>query len=89
MFAVPDQSLKLLTMHSSKGREFDAVALIDMHDSTIPHWRAHGDAAALEEQRRLLYVAITRARRFVMYVTHEGRRRHNEPSRFLDVLLRT
>ncbi len=86
MFAVPDRSLKLLTMHRAKGREFEAVAIIDLHDSTIPHWRSHADPAALEEQLRLLYVAVTRARRFVMYATDSGRPR-NVRSRFLSSVL--
>ena len=85
MFAVPDKSIKLLTMHRAKGREFDAVAIIDIHDSSLPHWRTHGNQIGIDEQLRLFYVAVTRARRLVMYVTDSGKAK-NKPSRFLSKL---
>ena len=81
MFANSDKSMKLLTMHRAKGREFDAVAIIDLHNGRVPHFSATTDEA-VDESRRLLYVSITRARRLLMYITDEESRR-NTPSRFL------
>lgn len=81
LFAVPDGSLKLLTMHKAKGREFAAVAVIDLHDGRVPHFSAI-TAEEIDDGRRLLYVAITRAERVLMYVTDDEDSR-NAPSRFL------
>ncbi len=81
LFGVPDKSLKLLTMHKAKGHEFDAVALIDVHDSAIPHKRSR-TAAGIAEAQRLLYVAMTRPRKLLVSFTRQGYRR----SRFLDDL---
>ncbi len=83
MFANSDKSMKLLTMHRAKGREFDAVAIIDLHEGKVPHFSATTDER-IEEYRRLLYVSITRARRLLMYITDEESAR-NKPSRFLDL----
>jgi DNA helicase II / ATP-dependent DNA helicase PcrA len=82
LFACPDSSLKLLTMHSCKGREFDAVALIDLHERTLPSWRCDNNPDALAEARRLMYVATTRAKKVLMYITDKEKNR-NQPSRFL------
>ena len=84
LFASTDRNLHLLTMHKAKGREFDAVAVVDLHDGRVPDFRAikDGDLKRIEEDKRLLYVSITRARRFLMYVTDEEDRR-SSPSRFL------
>jgi DNA helicase-2/ATP-dependent DNA helicase PcrA len=81
MFASRDRNLKLLTMHKAKGREFQAVAIIDLHDGRVPHYSAR-TTAEIEEAKRLLYVAITRAKRVLVYVTDNENRR-NTPSRFL------
>lgn len=81
LFANPKESLKLLTMHRAKGREFDAVAIVDMHDGRVPHYSAETEEE-VDEGRRLLYVAITRAKRVLMYVTDQENWR-NRPSRFL------
>jgi len=81
MFANSDKSMKLLTMHRAKGREFDAVAIIDLHERRVPHFSATTDEA-VDEYRRLLYVSITRARRLLMYMTDEESA-WNRPSRFL------
>jgi DNA helicase-2/ATP-dependent DNA helicase PcrA len=81
LFANPDDSIKLLTMHGAKGREFDAVALVDLHEGVLPHWRTQTSEALLAEQRRLLYVAVTRARRLLLCVTDDERSR--PVSRFL------
>jgi DNA helicase-2/ATP-dependent DNA helicase PcrA len=77
IFAHPEKSSKLLTMHRSKGREFDAVALVDMHDRWIPH-----AGGSVDEGRRLLYVAITRTRQLLLYIT-DTEHWQNRPSRFL------
>lgn len=81
VFASPDAALKLSTLHNAKGREFDAVALIDLHDGRIPNFRAE-TVDQVEEARRLLYVGITRARRLLLLATDSSDRR-NRPSRFL------
>ena len=79
LFAAPRDCLRLLSLHASKGREFDAVALIDLHDGRIPDHRARGEK--IEEERRLLYVGITRARKLLMLFTERNNWRG--PSRFL------
>jgi DNA helicase-2/ATP-dependent DNA helicase PcrA len=85
LFSNPNHNVKLITIHQAKGREFDAVAIIDLHDRQLPNWRATQPGAppeALEESKRLFYVAITRTRRLLMYVTDTSNAR-NTPSRFL------
>jgi DNA helicase-2/ATP-dependent DNA helicase PcrA len=77
-----------MTLHNAKGLEFDVVFMIGMEDGVFPHYRSMGDAAELEEERRLAYVGITRARRR-LYLTHAwsrslfGGSNYNPPSRFL------
>ena len=81
LYARPRDCLSLMTMHSAKGREFDAVALIDLHDGRLPDFRATSQEKK-DESRRLLYVGITRARKMVMYFTDQSHHR-NQPSPFL------
>jgi DNA helicase-2/ATP-dependent DNA helicase PcrA len=81
VFAVPERCMHFLTMHGSKGREFDAVAIIDLHDGKVPDFRCTSEDE-FQEARRLLYVAITRARRLLMYFCDAADRR-NQPSRYL------
>lgn len=81
LFARPSACLTLMTIHAAKGREFDAVALIDLHESVLPNWRDENDKEALAEARRLLYVGTTRARKLLCYYTDAARDR--PPSRFL------
>lgn len=57
------QAVILMTVHSSKGLEFDCVWVAGMEETLFPHMNSVGDAAAVEEERRLAYVAITRARK--------------------------
>ncbi len=84
-----DAPVTLMTMHSAKGLEFPLVFIVGMEDGLFPHARSAGDLAELEEERRLCYVGITRAERF-LYVTHAMRRRvygeelTAEPSQFLN-----
>jgi DNA helicase II / ATP-dependent DNA helicase PcrA len=79
----------LMTMHSAKGLEFPVVVIAGLEEGLFPHSRAREDEAELEEERRLCYVGITRARR-ELYLTSAMRRRvfgeyqSTEPSRFLD-----
>lgn len=81
MHASPDTSLKLTTLHKSKGREYAAVAMVDMHEGNIPFYLANS-ASEIAEARRLFYVGVTRAKRFLMYAT-DRRDFRNVPSRFL------
>ncbi|MFN2496603.1 MAG: ATP-dependent helicase [Pseudonocardiaceae bacterium] len=59
------QGVTLASLHSAKGLEWDAVFLVGLADGTLPIQYAEGDQAALEEERRLLYVGVTRARRWL------------------------
>jgi DNA helicase-2/ATP-dependent DNA helicase PcrA len=78
-----------MTAHSAKGLEFPLVFIVGLEDGLFPHSRAAADAAEMEEERRLCYVAMTRAERF-LYVTHAVKRRvygkelASEPSQFLN-----
>jgi DNA helicase-2/ATP-dependent DNA helicase PcrA len=84
-----DAPVTLMTMHSAKGLEFPVVFIVGMEDGLFPHARAAADQAELEEERRLCYVAITRAEAY-LYLTHSMRRRvygeelASEPSQFLN-----
>jgi DNA helicase-2/ATP-dependent DNA helicase PcrA len=84
-----DAPVTLMTMHSAKGLEFPVVFIVGMEDGLFPHSRAMAEQAEMEEERRLCYVAITRAERF-LYVSHAMRRRvygeemASEPSQFLN-----
>ncbi|MBQ9955095.1 MAG: UvrD-helicase domain-containing protein [Eggerthellaceae bacterium] len=63
-----EPAVTLMTVHSSKGLEFDCVFVAGMEESLFPHMNSVGDAAGVEEERRLAYVAITRARKY-LYLT--------------------
>ncbi len=78
----------LMTLHIAKGLEFPIVFIVGLEDGIFPHYRSMTDAAALEEERRLAYVGITRARER-LYLCHAwsrtlfGQTQYNPPSRFL------
>jgi DNA helicase-2/ATP-dependent DNA helicase PcrA len=82
-------AVTLMTVHSAKGLEFPIVFLVGLEDGVFPHSRSIGDQKELEEERRLAYVAITRAEK-LLYITHAMRRRvygeeiAAEPSQFLN-----
>src|SRR2546421_6319989 len=84
-----DVPVTLMTAHSAKGLEFPLVFLVGLEDGLFPHSRSLSDASDIEEERRLAYVAMTRAERF-LYVTHAVKRRvygeelASEPSQFLN-----
>ncbi|HEY2961687.1 MAG TPA: UvrD-helicase domain-containing protein [Pyrinomonadaceae bacterium] len=84
-----DAPVTLMTIHSAKGLEFPLVFIVGLEDGLFPHSRSATDPAELEEERRLAYVAMTRAERF-LYVTHAMKRRvygeelASEPSPFLN-----
>jgi DNA helicase-2/ATP-dependent DNA helicase PcrA len=83
-----EDCVQLMTMHSAKGLEFPLVIMCGMEDGLFPHQRSITDPNGLEEERRLCYVGITRARQ-TLYLTHaEQRRLHGTdsfalPSRFI------
>lgn len=84
-----DARVTLMTMHSAKGLEFPVVCIVGLEEGLFPHSRSDNSEEELEEERRLCYVAITRAEKH-LYITHAMRRRlfgeemPAEPSRFLN-----
>jgi DNA helicase-2/ATP-dependent DNA helicase PcrA len=84
-------AVQLMTVHAAKGLEFDAVFITGLEEGLFPHENAMADHDGLEEERRLMYVAITRARKR-LYLTHaqtrmlHGQTRYHVRSRFLDEL---
>ena len=82
-------SVSLMTLHTAKGLEFDRVYLVGMEEGLFPHQRSSNDLAQLEEERRLCYVGLTRARKKLTLSYARHRRMHGnefypQPSRFLD-----
>ncbi len=84
-------AIQLMTVHASKGLEFDCVFIGGMEEGLFPHENSMSDVGGLEEERRLMYVAITRARKR-LYLSHSqtrmlhGQTRYNLKSRFFDEL---
>ncbi len=83
-----EDSVQLMTMHSAKGLEFEWLFICGMEDGLFPHQRSLNDPEGLEEERRLCYVGITRAKRRLYLTYAEQRRLHGlesyaTPSRFL------
>jgi DNA helicase-2/ATP-dependent DNA helicase PcrA len=84
-------AIQLMTIHSAKGLEFDAVFITGLEEGLFPHENSLSDGDGLEEERRLMYVAITRARKrlylsFSQTRMLHGQTRYNVKSRFLDEL---
>ena len=83
-----EPTVTLMTLHTAKGLEFPVVFIVGMEDGVFPHYRSMGEPAQLEEERRLAYVGITRAKER-LYLTHAWSRNlfggssYNPPSRFL------
>ena len=77
-----------MTLHSAKGLEFDVVFMAGMEEGIFPHSRTFFEASELEEERRLCYVGMTRAKSKLYMIYASGRllygtTQHNVPSRFL------
>jgi DNA helicase II / ATP-dependent DNA helicase PcrA len=84
-------AIQLMTVHSAKGLEFDAVFITGIEEGLFPHEQSLSDADGVEEERRLMYVAITRARQrlylsFSQTRMLHGQTRYNVKSRFIDEL---
>jgi DNA helicase-2/ATP-dependent DNA helicase PcrA len=84
-------AIQLMTVHSAKGLEFDAVFITGIEEGLFPHEQSLADADGVEEERRLMYVAITRARKrlylsFSQTRMLHGQTRYNVKSRFFDEL---
>ena len=89
--AAGEEAITLMTVHAAKGLEFDSVFLTGLEEGLFPHEQSFADPDGLEEERRLLYVAITRARRRLTLSYAQTRMLHGQtryplPSRFLDEL---
>ena len=86
-------ALQLMTVHAAKGLEFHTVFVTGLEEGLFPHENSMSEFDGVEEERRLMYVAITRARRR-LYLTHaqsrmlHGQVRYNIPSRFIDEIPR-
>lgn len=84
-----DEVVTLMTMHAVKGLEFDVVFITGLEEGLFPHSNSMFDESELEEERRLFYVAITRAKK-VLYLTNArsrmlfGQIKSNLPSRFIE-----
>ncbi|MDE2121694.1 MAG: ATP-binding domain-containing protein, partial [Betaproteobacteria bacterium] len=84
-------AVQMMTVHAAKGLEFDVVFITGLEEGLFPHENALNEADGVEEERRLMYVAITRARKR-LYISHaqtrilHGQTRYKLPSRFLEEL---
>jgi len=90
--SAPD-AISLMTLHAAKGLEFDVVILAGFEDGLLPHANSRTEPEALEEERRLAYVGMTRARRWLAMTAARtrflfGSRLPTRPSRFLEELPR-
>ncbi len=88
-FSRLNQAVNLMTLHSSKGLEFEVVFIVGMEEGLLPHSRALADVEQLEEERRLCYVGMTRAKKQLILTYADqrlyfGRTNYNNPSRFLE-----
>lgn len=86
-----DEAVALMTLHNSKGLEYRAILITGLEEGLLPHYSSFDDTEELEEERRLFYVGITRAKEKLYLFTAANRMRFgswngNEPSRFLGEL---
>jgi len=84
-------TVTLMTLHAAKGMEYEAVAMVGLEENLLPHMRAIGNELEMEEERRLCFVGITRAKRQLQLSraavrTHRGMRERTMESRFLGEL---
>lgn len=84
-------TVTLMTLHAAKGMEYEAVAMVGLEENLLPHLRAIGNELEMEEERRLCFVGITRAKRRLQMSraavrTHRGMRERTMESRFLSEL---
>lgn len=82
-------AVNMLTMHSSKGLEYKAVIIVNCNEGTSPHYKAIGNTKQMEEERRLFYVAMTRAKDYLFLtfpdnILVQGQLQYAKPSRFLN-----
>ena len=89
LFDEEQEGVTLMTLHSAKGLEFPRVFLVGMEEGLLPHSRTLFDESGLEEERRLCYVGITRAKKMLYFTLASQRMLHGEflrcaPSRFLE-----
>lgn len=83
------EAINMLTMHSSKGLEFKAVIIVNCNEGTSPHYKSLDNQKQLEEERRLFYVAMTRAMDYLVMtfpdcIMIQGRPQYAKPSRFIN-----
>lgn len=87
-YKISGEAVRLMTLHSSKGLEFEAVFMVGMEEGLLPHMQSIDEPDRLEEERRLCYVGITRAKKF-LFLTYTasrlyfGKTNYNQVSRFL------
>jgi len=86
--AASGEAVQLMTLHTAKGLEFDAVAIVGLEEGTLPHSFSIDTEEGIEEERRLFYVGVTRARKHLALawageILTAGEWRRMEPSRFL------
>jgi DNA helicase-2/ATP-dependent DNA helicase PcrA len=81
--------VQLLTIHAAKGLEWPIVFVLGLEERTLPHERSLGTAEGIEEERRLCYVALTRAgeRLYLSWTAARNRGQQLKPSRFLDEIV--
>jgi DNA helicase-2/ATP-dependent DNA helicase PcrA len=79
------RAVNLSTIHAAKGLEFTAVFVVGCEETLFPHWRSMESARELEEERRLMYVSVTRSERYLFLSYADWRKgQYNMRSRFID-----